>query len=221
VTTAVRTVPTPHGDARLHTDRSRRPIATLLLGHGAGGGPDAADLAALAAELPREGITVIRLEQPWRVAGRKVAPAPKILDECLVAAANQLRARTPLVLGGRSAGARSAARTAHHLGAAGVLALSFPLHPPGKPESSRLEELTAVRVPTVVVQGEADPFGRPEEFPDPVQVVVVPDADHGLKVPKRSELTQADVLGIVVEATLEFVVREVVGNRAAAAGVGD
>jgi predicted alpha/beta-hydrolase family hydrolase len=219
VTTAVRVVPTAHGEARLHTDRSRRPIATLLLGHGAGGGPDAPDLAALAAELPREGITVIRLEQPWRVAGKKVAPAPRILDECLVAAADQLRPRTPLVLGGRSAGARSAARTSHHLGAAGVLALSFPLHPPGRPESSRLEELTAVRVPTVVVQGEVDAFGRPEEFPESVQVVVVPDADHGLKVPKRSELSQADVLGIVVEATLEFVVREVVGNRRTAAGV--
>jgi predicted alpha/beta-hydrolase family hydrolase len=221
VTTAVRVVPTPHGDARLHTDRSRHPIATLLLGHGAGGGPEAADLVALASELPREGITVIRLEQPWRVAGRKVAPAPRILDECLVAAANQLRARTPLVLGGRSAGARCAARTAHHLGAAGVLALSFPLHPPGRPESSRLEELAAVRVPTVVVQGEADPFGRPEEFPEGMQVVVVPDADHSLRVPKRSEVTQADVLGIVVEATLEFVVREVVGNRRRVAGVGD
>ena len=213
--TAVRAVPTPQGEARLHTDRSRRPIATMLLGHGAGGGPEARDLAALAADLPREGITVIRLEHPWRVAGKKVAPAPKVLDACLVAVADQLRPRTPLVLGGRSAGARSAARTAHHLGASGVLALSFPLHPPGKPESSRLDELEAVRVPTLVVQGEKDPFGRPEEFPDHTQVVVVPDADHGLAVPKRGVLDQAEALGLVVEATLEFVVREVVGNRPA------
>ena len=213
--TAVRAVPTPQGEARLHTDRSRRPIATMLLGHGAGGGPEARDLAALAADLPREGITVIRLEHPWRVAGKKVAPAPKVLDACLVAVADQLRPRTPLVLGGRSAGARSAARTAHHLGASGVLALSFPLHPPGKPESSRLDELEAVRVPTLVVQGEKDQFGRPEEFPDHTQVVVVPDADHGLAVPKRGVLDQAEALGLVVEATLEFVVREVVGNRPA------
>ena len=222
--TAVRAVATPHGEARLHTDRSRRPIATLLLGHGAGGGPDAADLVALGTELPRQGITVIRLEQPWRVQGRKVAPAPGILDACLVAAADQLRARTPLVLGGRSAGARSAARTAHHLGAAGVLALSFPLHPPGRPESSRLDELAAVRVPTLVIQGERDAFGRPEEFPDHQQVVVVPGADHSLKVPRRQaegSLTQSEVLGLVVEATLEFVVREVVGNRAGPARVAD
>ena len=217
--TTVRSLDTPHGEARLHTDRSRRPLATLLLGHGAGGGPDAKDLAALAAELPREGITVIRLEQPWRVAGKKVASAPRILDEALVAVADQLRARTSLVLGGRSAGARSACRTAHHLGASGVLCLSFPLHPPGKPGSSRLDELEAVEVPTLVVQGEKDPFGRPEEFPDHTQVVVVPDADHGLAVPKRAALSQSDALGLVVEATLEFVVREVIGNRPAAGRV--
>lgn len=211
--TTVRTVPTPHGEARLHVDRSRHPVATLVLGHGAGGGPDAPDLAALGRELPREGVTVVRLEQPWRVAGKRVAPAPKILDACLVSVADQLRPRTPLVLGGRSAGARSAARQAHHLGASGVLALAFPLHPPGRPDSSRVEELTAVRVPTLVIQGESDPFGRPEEFPPLTQVVVVPGADHSFGVPKRGELSPADVLGIVVEATLEFVVREVVGNR--------
>jgi predicted alpha/beta-hydrolase family hydrolase len=218
--TVVRTVPTPYGDARLHTDRSRHPVATLLLGHGAGGGPEAADLAALGSELPRDGITVIRLEQPWRVAGKKVAPAPKTLDACLVAVADGLRPRTPLVLGGRSAGARSAARTAHHLGASGVLALAFPLHPPGRPESSRVDELTAVRVPTLVVQGEMDPFGRPEEFPAEQPIVVVPSADHGFKVPRRAELSQDDVLGLIVEATLEFVVRDVVGNRPASRGVG-
>ncbi len=213
MTTLVREVDTPHGPARLHTDRSRSPFATLLLGHGAGGGPQAQDLAALAAELPREGITVVRLEQPWRVAGRRIAPAPAVLDACLVAAADRLRLRTPLVLGGRSAGARSAARTAHHLGASGVLALAFPLHPPGKPERSRLDELEAVRVPTLVVQGERDPFGRPEEFPAHCQVVSVPGGDHGFSVPRSNVLSQAEVLGLVVEATLEFVVREVVGNR--------
>jgi uncharacterized protein len=211
--TAVRTLPTPHGDARLHADRARRPFATLLLGHGAGGGVDAPDLVALASNLPREGITVLRLEQPWRVAGRRVAPAGALLDACLVSVADRLRPRTPLVLGGRSAGARSACRTAHHLGAAGVLALSFPLHPPGRPESSRLEELTAVQVPVLVVQGERDPFGRPEEFPPAPSLVVVPGADHGLAVPKRGVLSQADAWGLVVEAALEFVVRDVVGNR--------
>ena len=122
--TDVQVVPTPHGDARLHRDRSRHPVATLLLGHGAGGGVDSADLEALAAELPRQGISVVRVEQPWRVAGRKIAPRPEVLDACFVAAANRLRVRTPLVVGGRSAGARSAARTARELGACPQSALT-------------------------------------------------------------------------------------------------
>ncbi len=207
----VSTVPTPHGDARLVRDRSRRPVATLLLGHGAGGGVEAPDLAALARDLPRHGISVVRVEQPWRVAGRRVAPRPAVLDECFVAAADRLRTRTPLVVGGRSAGARSAARTAHALGAVGVVALAFPLHPPGRPERSRLSELEAVALPTLVVQGERDAFGRPEEFPAHLEVAVVPGADHGFAVPRRGLLSAEDALVVVVEAVLEFVVRDLVG----------
>ena len=211
----VRTVSTPHGDARILGDRSRHPIATLLLNHGAGGGVESADLEALATALPRNGITVVRLEQPWRVAGKRIAPRPQVLDECLVAAANKLRARTPLVLGGRSAGARAAARCARTLGASGLLALSFPLHPPGRPDKSRLDELDGAALPTLVIQGERDSFGRPEEFPDRHDLTVVPEADHGLKVPRRGAITQDDALGIIVEAALEWIVREVVGNRSA------
>jgi predicted alpha/beta-hydrolase family hydrolase len=209
--TDVSIVATPHGDARLHRDRSRHPVATLLLGHGAGGGVESADLAALAATLPRNGISVVRVEQPWRVAGRKIAPRPAVLDECFVAAADKLRVRTPLVVGGRSAGARSAARTARELGASGVVALAFPLHPPGRPERSRLDELQAVRVPTLVVQGERDAFGRPEEFPSDLELTVVPGADHGFKVPRRGPVTDEEARAIIVEAVLEFVVRDVVG----------
>ena len=209
----IRVIPTRHGDARLVGDRSKHPIAALLLNHGAGGGIDAPDLVALAKALPRHGISVIRLEQQWRVAGKKVAPRPEILDECLVAAVNKIRVRSPLVIGGRSAGARCAARCARSLGASGVLALDFPLHPPGKPERSRLDELDGAGVPTLVIQGERDPFGRPEEFPARHDLAVVPGADHGFKVLKRSDVSQEEALGIIVEATLEWIVREVVGNR--------
>jgi predicted alpha/beta-hydrolase family hydrolase len=212
---STRTLSTPHGDARLEVHRASRPTATVLLTHGAGGGIEAADLQALADELPRQGVTVELLEMPWRVAGKKLAPRPAVLDECLVAVCRQLRPRTPVVLGGRSAGARSAARCAQGLRADGYLALAFPLHPPGKPERSRLEELEGAGVPTLVVQGERDSFGRPEEFPEDVDLTVVPLADHSFKVPKRGELSQDDALGIIVEATLEWVVREVVGNRIA------
>lgn len=207
--TESRTFETPQGPARLVAHRSKRPIASLLLSHGAGGGIDAPDLAALARTLPGQGISVLLLEQPWRVAGRKIAGSPASLDVALRSVADQIRPRTPLVVGGRSAGARSAARCARELGASGCLALSFPLHPPGKPDKSRVDELTGSRVPTLVIQGERDPFGRPDEFPDGTEMAVVPAADHSFKVPKSGPLSQADALSVVVEATLEWVVREI------------
>lgn len=211
----VREVETPQGTARLHISRAGRPRVTVLLSHGAGGGVDAPDLVALDRGLPRLDVTVIRLEQPWRVAGRKIAGPPATLDEALVSAASQLRTRTPLVLGGRSAGARSAARCARTLGASGCLALAFPLHPPGKPERSRIDELLGAGVPTLVLQGERDPFGRPEEFPPDApgrQLVVVPEAAHDLKVGARAALSQEEVGALVVEATEEWLEREVVGT---------
>lgn len=210
-----RMLPTPHGDARLVVHRAAEPIATLLLTHGAGGGIEAPDLQALAANLPRLGVTVELLEMPWRVAGKRLAPRPAVLDACYLAVGRALRPRTPRVVGGRSAGARTAARCAAALHADGCLALAFPLHPPGKPGRSRLAELEGAGVTTLVVQGERDPFGRPEEFPSDVDLAVVPLADHSFHVPKRGEISQEDALGIVVEATLEWVVREVTGNRTA------
>lgn len=211
-----RLIPTEYGEGRLVMRRARRPVATLLLSHGAGGGIDARDLLALATDLPGQGINVARFEQPWRRAGKSVATAPATLDVGLRAAADALRVRTPLVVGGRSAGARSAARSARALGASGCLAVSFPLHPPGRPDRSRLDELVAVGVPTLVVQGERDPMGRPEEFPDPLpsrtDLAVVPGGDHGLAVPKRGPISEDDAMAIVVEATLEWIVREIVGN---------
>ena len=213
MTTEVTSVATPHGEARLHRNRSRHPVATLVLGHGAGGGVESRDLEALARELPRQGITVVRVEQPRRVAGKRLAPRPQVLDECFVAATDRLRVRTPLVVGGRSAGARSAARCARRMGASAYLALAFPLHPPGKPEKSRLDELEGVGVPTLIIQGERDTFGTPEEFPERFDMTVVPGADHGFKVPKSGPVSQDDALMIIVEATLEWVVREVVGNQ--------
>lgn len=213
-----RRVDTPQGEARLVTDRARHPIATVLLGHGAGNGIETRDLVALAAHLPRHGITVVRLEQPWKVAGRTIATPPASLDAALVAASDQLRVRTPLVIGGRSAGARSAARCAKRLGAVGCLALAFPLHPPGRPEKSRLDELRRAGVPTLVVQGERDTMGRPEEFPDDVDLSVIPGGDHGLKVPARGPVTQEQALGILVEATLEWLTREVTGGGAGGNG---
>lgn len=205
-------VDTPYGEGRLVSHRARKPIATLLLSHGAGNGIESHDLVALAEHLPRNDVTVVLFEQPWRVAGRKVATAPPTLDVGLTAGSDKLRVRTPLIVGGRSAGARSAARTAKKLGAVGCLALAFPLHPPGKPEKSRLPELRGSRVATLVVQGERDTMGRPEAFPADLELVVIPGADHGFKVGARGPVTQDQALAILVESTLEWIVREVVGN---------
>ena len=205
-------VETPHGEGRLVTSRARKPVATLLLGHGAGNGIEARDLEALAHFLPRNGVSVIRFEQPWRRAGRKIATPPATLDAALLTAATQLRVRTPLIVGGRSAGARSAARCAQQLGARGCLALAFPLHPPGRPEKTRLDELLGAGVPTMVVQGENDTMGKPGEFPDHLDLSVVPGGDHGFKVPAKGPISQDEAMDIVVESTLEWIVREIVGE---------
>jgi hypothetical protein len=203
---------TPHGEARAVTNRARHPVATLLLSHGAGAGIGSRDLAALASALPRQGVTVVCFEQPWVLAGRKVASPPPTLDVGLRAAAGRLRSTAPLIVGGRSAGARSAARCAAELGATGCLALAFPLHPPGRPEKSRLDELVGAGVPTLVVQGERDPFGGPEEFPGDTDMCVIPGGDHGFSVPKRGPVTEEDAMAILVEATLEWMIREVIGE---------
>jgi predicted alpha/beta-hydrolase family hydrolase len=154
-------------------------------------------------------VSVFRIEQPWHLAGKKVAWRPELLDEATVACINAIRVRTPMVLGGRSAGARVACRLASGLGAVGCLALSFPLHPPGRPDASRLPELLGSSVPTLVVQGERDTFGRPDEFPPIVDLTIIPEADHGFRVPKRAMLTSDETLTLIVEAVVEWVTARV------------
>lgn len=176
---------TPHGPARVALDRTRKRAASLLvLGHGAAGDIDAPDLVAVTRAALDAGVTVARVTQPYRVAGRR-APAPRPqLDAVWSAVVTALRtepglARLPLVVGGRSSGARVACRTAPALGAAGVLALAFPLHPPGRPERSRAAELP-VGVPTLVVNGDRDAFGVPPAG-GAVEVSIRPGERHDLR----------------------------------------
>jgi predicted alpha/beta-hydrolase family hydrolase len=194
-------VGTAAGDARITWHRARGVRGIVALSHGAGGGIEARDLQALAAVLPLRGVTVALVEQPWRVAGKRMAPAPKALDAAWREVWPALAKPGPAVVaGGRSAGARVACRTAGELGAVGVLALAFPLHPPGKPEKSRAGELLGAGVPTLVVQGGRDPFGRPEEFPPGVRPVTVPYGDHGFAVPRTADITQDDALALLTDA---------------------
>ncbi|HWK27381.1 MAG TPA: alpha/beta family hydrolase [Solirubrobacter sp.] len=157
-------LPTPHGPARVHVHEAQDARGALVLGHGAGGGVGAPDLVAATQVAVECGLTVYLVEQPYRVAGRR-SPAPAAqLDAAWTAVVSQLPVERPYV-GGRSSGARVACRTAAATGAAGVLCLAFPLHPPGKPEKTRLPELELVTVPVLVVQGASDPFGMPPDAP--------------------------------------------------------
>ena len=178
--------PTPHGDARVHLARPADAARGLMmLGHGAGGGVTAPDLTLAAGVGLTAGLAVALVEQPYRVAGRR-APAPLgQVDTAWRAVTEHVSAVAPgipVVVGGRSFGARVACRTASDVGASGVLCLAFPVHPPGRPEKSRLAELIAVTVPTLVIQGVRDAFGvpNPRTLPDNITLAVV-DGDHSLK----------------------------------------
>src|SRR5215211_9092533 len=168
-------IDTPHGPARAHLQPYEHPGAALVLGHGAGGGVTAPDLVAAAEAASSEGFSVALVEQPYRVAGRRSPAPPRQLDAAWVAVVEQLRGDVPLVTGGRSSGARVACRTAAETGATGVICLAFPVHPPGRPEKSRLDELDAVDVPVLVVQGRRDPFGMPPDGPNRTVAVVAGD----------------------------------------------
>jgi uncharacterized protein len=180
-------VDTPHGPARVHLYAVSDPKAALILGHGAGGGVSAPDLVAATEAAHAEGVGVALVEQPYRVAGRRSSPPARQLDAAWIAVVEALRGDAlsglPLVVGGRSAGARVACRTAGETGAAGVLCLAFPLQPPprksGTVSPSRLPELDAVTVPTLVVQGERDRFGMPPG--SSLRTVAQVTGDHSLR----------------------------------------
>lgn len=180
-------VDTAHGPARVHLHPADQPLAALVLGHGAAGGVTAPDLKAATDAAHTLGFTVALVEQPYRVAARRSPPPAQQLDRAWTQVIEHLRAteldRLPLVVGGRSSGARVACRTATTAGAIGVICLAFPLQPPRRagttPAPSRLPELDHLTIPTLVVQGARDPFGTPPANKHR-QVITVP-GDHNLK----------------------------------------
>ncbi|GID25455.1 alpha/beta hydrolase family protein [Paractinoplanes brasiliensis] len=173
-------IETPRGPAHVRITEPDGPaFSTLALGHGAGGGVDAPDLKAVHDAAVAAGVRVVLVTQPYRVAGRR-APAPAgQLDEAWSVVIEGVRGNEPLIVGGRSSGARVACRTAVALGAVGVLALAFPLHPPGKPDKSRAGELPA-ELPALVLNGDRDAFGVPAATAN-VEVIVRPGATHDLR----------------------------------------
>ena len=213
--TVIAPVATRQGPGRLLIDAADDPVATLVLGHGAGGGPNATDLDLLARRMPENGTTVVRFEQPWRTAGRRVATPPAKLDEAWLAAVDWLReeswARGPLFVGGRSAGARVACRTADVVGPAGIICLAFPLHLPGRPEKSRIAELLQPQAPRLVLQGTSDAFGRAAEIQAAIneaagiRLVELPGADHSFRVAMSSSFTPADLRAALLSEVTRFV----------------
>ena len=218
-------VDTPAGTARLHVSAvSRR--ALVVLGHGAGRGVDTEDLLGLAGGLPPHGVSVVLVDQPWVVAGRRIAVAPAVLDVAWMPAVAAARGaagatrRTPLVVGGRSAGARVACRTADANAADVVLLLAFPLVPPAARRSAeryaaaldrRREELRvplAAGIPVVAAQGDRDPFGSPAELRAALgrsaavaaEVRAVADADHALRVRRGGPEPAGTVLAAALHA---------------------
>ncbi|WP_141575684.1 alpha/beta family hydrolase [Actinomadura sp. WMMA1423] len=175
-------VATAHGTAEVVLDEVAEPALLLVLTHGSNGGVEAADLLAVRAEALALGGAVARVTQPFRLAGRR-APGPAAKqDEAWLEVVAVLRERfgdVPLVQGGRSNGARVACRTAAAAGAAGVVALAFPLHPPGKPEKTRVGELRSAGVEVLVVNGDRDPFGVPDPA-DAAEVAVLAGERHDL-----------------------------------------
>jgi uncharacterized protein len=180
-------VATPHGLARAHIHAVDQPVAALVLGHGAGGGVGSRDLVAATEAALEAGFAVALVEQPYRVAGRRSPATAKQLDAAWTAVLDRLRAGPlaglRIAVGGRSAGARVACRTAAETDAVGVLCLAFPLRPPRRSSATRaydrLHELEAVNVPTLVVQGVRDPFGMPP--PGRLRTVVQVQGDHSLR----------------------------------------
>jgi predicted alpha/beta-hydrolase family hydrolase len=191
---------TPVGAARAHLHLVGGASAALVLGHGAGGGVGSPDLVAAKDAALQAGVAVVLVEQPYRVAGRR-SPAPAHqLDAAWTSVVAQLRAdvlgELRVLCGGRSSGARVACRTAAEVGAAAVLCLAFPVHPPGRgddPTKSRLPELDAVSVPVLVVQGERDPFGIPPEGPN--RTVVLVPGTHSLRSTAAIGAAVSDWLG--------------------------
>ena len=178
-------IETAAGDAEVEIDREAGDRFLLLLTHGSGGGVEAGDLLAVRDRAVALGGVVARVIQPYQVAGRRAPGSATVQDAAWLEIVSALREQAPgrpLIQGGRSNGARVACRTAVEADAKGVLALSFPLHPPGKPEKTRREELLAASAHTdvVVINGERDPFGIPDSA-DAAEVKVIPGQPHSFR----------------------------------------
>jgi predicted alpha/beta-hydrolase family hydrolase len=196
---------TSAGPAHVAIERPEQPAFLVVLTHGAGGTPDTADVLAVRDAARGLGAATVLVTQPYRVKGARAPGSAPKQDAAWAELVGTLRRETgrdgvalPLIQCGRSNGARVACRTAREVGAAGVIALAFPLHPPGQPGKSRDPELRAAETSVLVINGERDPFGVPE--PDEkTRVVVLPGETHALsKRPAAVGVAAADWLSALM-----------------------
>lgn len=210
------TIETPDGPGELIIDEADHAAAVLLLGHGAGGDIDGWDIGLLAERLPALGVTVARFRQPYRVAGRRIFSSKPGLDRAWATALAEVMRRwptVPLMSGGHSAGARTACRGFAE-GQSGLVLLSYPLHPPGKPEQAKVEDLALAAGAAMIVQGTKDGFGTPDEMRaelakvrrDDVRVVELEGAGHSMVA--TSGTTQEQMIDrerLLVWSVAEFI----------------
>jgi predicted alpha/beta-hydrolase family hydrolase len=199
-------VPTPVGTAGLTWHPAHGPArAVALLGHGTATGVEAPDLQALAAALPRQGVTVALVTQPYRLSRWPTGSDEASLDAAWsalwpLAAGPGL----PVISGGRSAGSQVACRTAGQLGAHAVLALAYPLLGPGSPT-----ELLATGRPALVIQGALDPFGRAAQFPalpPEIELTEIPAANHTFGT--AGAFPRSATMSLIVTAASEWIERQ-------------
>jgi len=200
-------VDTPVGQAAITWFEADAPLrAIVMLGHGSATGVEAPDLQAIAAALPPLGFTVALITQPYRLArgpGRPASDEPSLDAAWRAVWPHVATAGTPVIAGGRSAGSQVACRTARTLGAHAVIALSYPLLGPGSPH-----ELVSTGLPMLIVQGGADPYGTPAQFPSlppSATLIEVPHANHMFGVPARTGGTASPALAQVVEAVTTWI----------------
>ena len=198
----------------LLTDGPDHARATLILAHGAGAPMDSPFLDTVARGVAKAGIRVVRFEFPYmaerRTTGRKRPPSSpsRLLDTWRDVVA-QVGTPQTLCIGGKSLGGRMASLVADELGVRRLVLLGYPFHPPKKPEILRTEHLRGLRTPTLIVQGERDPFGGPDEvagygLSKAIEFAWMPDGDHSLKPRVRSGRTEADNLADAVAAIARF-----------------
>ena len=198
-----------------------RPVATLILAHGAGAPQSSAFMVDFARALAWRGCHAVTFNFPYTEQGRRLPDRAPALEACFRDVIATIRARPelaagPLVIGGKSMGGRMATHLAAQGVAelAGVVALGYPLHPPGRPEQHRAQHLAQIRQPMLIVQGSRDTFGTPEEL-RPVlaplgaraTLLVVEGGDHSFKVPKRGPITQEAVFARVQDEIAAWIGR--------------